>query len=351
MPRPPTPAPEADSVVIQQFAGLRNTVTAERLEPGDFETAENIDLDDVGQVHRRRGFTLVSSGNYHSVFESKRAVYGVKNAALGIINPNYTFTSLQAGVGSDPLAYVQVGDNIYFSSPLASGVIAADDTVGAWGAVVDAGTWISPVVNPTSTLGAIRGRQLGAPPMASALAYLNGRIYLAHGRNVWATELYLYSLVDKTRNFLQFEADITVLGAVSDGLYVGTQSAVWFLSGAFREMKSIQVSQYGALPGSLVYVPAGMVSPDLVRTSSGESPDAVLFMTSAGLIAGMDSGVTRNLTQDRMLFPEAQSVAALFRRQDGVNQYIGVADSGGSPQTAARIGDYVDAEIRRFQGA
>ena len=348
---PPQAPPAVDSVTIQQFGGLRNTITAERLEPGDFETAENIDLDDAGQVHRRRGYTLVSAGNYHSIFETRRAVYGVKNAALGVVNPDYTFTSLLSGVGSEPLAYVQVGDNVYFSSPLTSGVIAEDGTVSAWGAVVDAGQWISPVVNPTDTLGAIRGRQLGAPPMASALAYLNGRIYLAHDRDVWATELYLYTLVDKTRNFLRFEADITVLGAVSDGLYVGTQDAVWFLGGAFREMKRIQVSQYGALPGSLVYVPAGMVSPEMVRTANGESPDAVLFMTSSGLIAGLDSGVTRNLTQDRMLFPDARSVAALFRRQDGVNQYIGVVDSGGTPQTAARIGDYVDAEIRRFQGA
>lgn len=347
---PPIPAePLADSVVIQQFAGLRNTVTAERLGPGDFETAVNIDLDDAGQVHRRRGFTLVSAGNYHSVFTTRRAIYGVKNTALGIINPDYTFTEIQAAVGSEALAYVQVEDNVYFSSPTASGVISADGVVGAWGAVVDAGQWISPVVNPTSTLGAIRGRQLGAPPMATALAYLNGRIYLAHRRTVWATELYLYALVDKTRNFLQFESDITVLGSASDGLYVGTQDAVWFLSGTFREMRRVQVSQYGALPGSLVYVPAGMFSPE--TAPSGESPDAVLFMTNSGLVVGLDSGVTRNLTQDRILFPDAQSVAALFRRQDGVNQYIGVVDSGGAPQTAARIGDYVDAEIRRFQGA
>jgi hypothetical protein len=75
------------------------------------------------------------------------------------------------------------------------------------------------------------------------------------------------------------------------------------------------------------------------------------MLTSDGLYACLDGGNVVNLTQDRMLFPQAVRVNSLFRSQDGVNQYIGVADSAGSPSSNTRIGDYVDAEIRRFQGA
>ena len=44
---------------------------------------------------------------------------------------------------------------------------------------------------------------------------------------------------------------------------------------------------------------------------------------------------------------DAGSAAAFYRRQDGVNQYIAVTNSGGTPSANTRIGDYVDAELIR----
>jgi hypothetical protein len=35
----------------------------------------------------------------------------------------------------------------------------------------------------------------------------------------------------------------------------------------------------------------------------------------------------------------------MFRRQDGVNQYVSVLDSEGGPADNARIGSYVDAVL------
>ena len=343
---PPGPVDQSqDSISVSRFVGLRNTLSAERLAPNELERAQNLDLDDVGQPHRRRGYTQVATGSWHSLFTSTRGVLGVKDGVLSIINPDFSTQTLQSGVGPAPVAYVDVGPETYFSSATDSGVIGADNSVGQWGIEGGAGTWLSPVVNPTSTLAPIQGRLLGAPPLATALAYYNGRIYLAEGRTVWATELFMYRYVDKTRTYMLFESDVTVIGAVTDGLYVGTRAGIYFLGGTFGEMKRLPLSTYGALPGSLVTVPA-----ELVHPQANASRNAVVFMTTSGLVAGFDGGQLLNLTQDRFLFPGAVSAAALFRRQDGVNQYIGATDSGGSPTSAARIGDYVDVEIRRFQG-
>lgn len=342
-----------ESIILQKFSGLRNTVTPERLAPDELARAVNVDIDDAGQIRRRRGYTRVSSGRWHSLFRSDSgAVYGVKDGSLGIVRPNYTFTSLQSGFTDEPLSYVQVGADIYFSALTNSGRITASNTVVPWGAVVDAGTWLSPVVNPTETLPPIAGRQLGKPPMATSLAYFNGRIYLANDRALWATELYLYNYTDKTKNYKYFEAPITALGAVADGIYVGTEIALWFLSGPFDAMKRVLVLDAGVLPGSMVAVPSELIHPQGQVNPAAPLPagTVVAFMTTAGLVAGLDSGQIFNLTQTRVLFPEAISMAAFFRRQDGINQYIGVADSGGTPTTAARIGDYVDAVIVRSLG-
>lgn len=348
MAQPPTPAP-TDSVTFNQFSGLKNTVTRERLAPGELEVAKNVDIDDVGQLHRRRGYTLVSAGNFHSLFTADDGrVYGVKNGVLGRIDPNYAFQSIATNVGSEPIAYAHVGDFIYYSSEVASGKF--NHITGAaypWGAVAADATWLSPVVNPTATLAPVKGKLLGKPPMATALAYFNGRIYMANGNTVWATELYLYDYVDKTKNYMMYESDVTVLAAVSDGLYIGTETAVWFQTGTFNEMRRIPAVSSGALRGSAVSVPPNLL-PD---SFTGNTRSAVMVMTQAGLCVGLDGGNMVNMTQSKVIFPEAIRVNSLFRSQDGVNQYVGVADSGGSPSSSARIGDYVDAEIRRFQGA
>lgn len=342
----PAPPQQQDSVTLSGFKGLRNTVTRERLAGDELEVATNVDLDDAGQARRRRGYTLVAAGSYHSLFTAgDGTVYGVKDSALGIIRPDFSFEVLQSPVSDDPIAFVEVGEDIYFSSATTSGIIT-DGTVSAWGAQVSPGEWLSPVINPTSTLGAVAGKLIGPPPMATALTYFNGRIYLANKRTLWATELYLYRYVDKTKNYRLFESDITAIGAVTDGIYVGTTDALWFMSGAFNEMRRVRTVDQGVVPGSMLDVPS-----HLVTQQNASTKNVLLVMTDAGLCLCQDGGTTYMVTSPQMVFPEAVSAAAMFRMQDGINQYVGVLNSAGTPTSTARIGDYVDAEIRRFQGA
>lgn len=333
------------SAVFAGFKGLANTVTPERLGGDDLERARNVDLDDAGQVRRRRGYTLVSAGAYHSLFTvADGTVLGVKDGALGIVRPDYTHEVIAPGIGSEPLAYTQVGEDVFYSSRTASGIVHGDWSTSAWGASTSAGEWLSPVIAPTDTLGAVAGKVLGPPPMAHALTYFNGRIYLASKRTVWATELYLYRYVDKTRTYMQFEDDVTVMGTVADGIYVGTASSLWFLSGpSFAEMRRLKVYSAGCLSNSMVVSGAYPQEGGRVGTRT-----SLLVMTTEGLCRCQDSGTVYNLTEDRVWFPEATHAAAMYREQDGINQYVGVLNSAGDPMSTARLGDYVDAEIRRF---
>lgn len=349
-----------DSVTFSTFAGLKNTVAEERLSLGGRDAsgqrvgaelfrALNIDIDDAGEIKRRRGRKQVGTpGNYHSLKNIEGRVFVVKDGSLCRLWPNYSFTPLLSGSADAHVSYVKVGDDIYFSSKLISGVIKPDDSIGEWGyESTDGpdGRWLSPVINPTDYLPDVRGKLLGAPPNASYLAYFNGRIYLASGKTLWATELYLYNYVDKTRTYLLFEAEITGVAAVTDGLYVGTSEAVYFLSGSFGQMQRIKLADVGMIPGSLIEVPA-----DVVRGQSS-SRNAVMYMTRLGAFVGLDGGVASNITQSRVEFPVSTQAAPMYRLQDGMNQYVAVTNNGGTPTSAARVGDYVDVEIRRFKGA
>lgn len=338
-----------DSISLKKFAGLVNTVGRDRLGPDELETAINVDLDDRGQFRRRRGYQLASAGTFGSLFTSDEGiVYGVKNGVLGVINPDMSFLPLQSGFANARVCYVQVGDNIYFSggdSGLAGVIDQTVRTVSPWQGDPPS-EFLSPVVNPSAVLPAIRGRSLGPPPSATALAYFNGRIYLAHKRWLWATELFLYNYVEKVTNFLPFEADITMVGAVGDGLYVGTREGLWFLSGNFKEMKRVRVMDTPVIPGSMVEIPGEVGNPPQVGLEqSTPTQVSIMFMTEAGYCTGRDSGEVYNETENKFIFPAATSASAVYRFQDGVHSYLTVLNSAGTPSANTRIGDWVDAEL------
>lgn len=346
MPAPPDPnIPE--SVVLGAFSGLKNTLAPERLQGADLQTALNVDIDDAGQVRRRRGYALEISGRWHSIKGPLVGkIYGVKDGYLGIIRPGPAFYTLGVFVGDAPVCYTEVNDEVYFSSRDASGVISLAETVSEWGHTDGQGSWLSPVYTPTDTLGEVGGSLLGDPPKATQIEAYKGRIYLATGQTLWATELYRYHFVDRTRGFMQFEHDITLVMAVGDGLYVGTTGGVYFLRGIFGAFKLEQITPAAVLPGSGVVVPCNLVHPQ-ARQQDIRTGTSVVFMTNDGIMAGFDGGETYNLTQGRVEFPSGVSAAGLYRQDSGGNTYVAAVDSAGGPSANARIGDYVDAQIIR----
>ncbi len=352
-----TPQGVPESIVFQSFTGLKNTVDRGKLGPRDLAVAVNVDLDDEGQPHRRRGYTQMATGNFHSLFEaSDGTVYGVKNGDLGIIEQDYAFTILQANTagehndGDPNISYWQIGNSIYFTAPYCSGIIThSTGLVSPWGPAQS--FWYSPVVDPSSTLPAIAGKLYGEPPRASALAYYNGRLYLGAGKMLWATVFNLYTLVDKTRGFIQFEDDITMVAVVSDGLYVGTTEGIWFLGGAsFEKLQRRRVMDSPVVPGSLVYIPSELANPPGVGPSYRPNPEmevSVAFMTTRGFCVGGDGGRCSNLTEADFFFPVARRAPAFFRRQDGMNHYVCCMQTDGPPVNGARSGDFVDPTIQR----
>lgn len=349
-PNPPDNLPP-ESVIVDGFDGLKNTVSPERLGARDLETAQNVDLDDTGQVRRRRGYTLKDPAEYHSLQNSGGKIFAARNGVFGRIRDDYSFLPL-CTVGATPVCCTSVNEEVYFSSADASGVVRADDTLIPWGLTDGQGQWLSPVINPTATLGQVAGRLLGDPPLATDIEAFHGRIYLAQGKTLWRTEPFQYHVVDRTRGFYQFEYEITLVMSVDDGLYVGTTGGLYFLGEErilmreFGSLKLDRVVDGFVVPGSGIGLPVDMVRPDTMQQSVGTGT-AVLFLTDAGIMAGFNTGETLNITRGRFVLPEMVKAAGLFRQDQGVNSYVAAVDSAGGPSANARIGDYVDAQIIR----
>jgi hypothetical protein len=336
-------APE--SIFVGQFTGLKNAVTPERLKPEELQHAFNVDLDNEGQARRREGFRGARRGDCHSLFSTPSGnSFVVSDGWLSRVTHGYHIIPITLG-GARRLSYVEVDGILYYSSEAVSGKIMRDFTPEPWGQIGGAAEWFSPVVNPTDTLPEINGKPLSPPPMGSHLTAINGRIYIADDKTLWATELYLYDYVDRTKGFVQFDSKITGLAYSGDGIYVGTETGVWFLRGGLNNMERRIVVRSRHIPYSMVEVPGDYAL--VAGEPALQYRNAVMFMTEDGLIAGFNGGFCRNLTENEMIFPKALTASPMFRKRDGINQYVVTTKTGGSPSANARIGDYVDAEIVR----
>lgn len=111
---------------FKSFAGLRNDVPAERMEPGDLVTASNVDIDASGQLSRRAGRTLAVAGDYHSLWAEGDVCLMVGGTTLYRVRPGYTTEALRTGLTSGVrMAYCAVNERVYYSNGHASGVVEA----------------------------------------------------------------------------------------------------------------------------------------------------------------------------------------------------------------------------------
>lgn len=172
-----------------------------------------------------------------------------------------------------------------------------------------------------------------------------GRIYIADGHVLWATDPGQYEQVTRDNGYRLFEGRITFIASVAAGVFVGTEVGVYFMAGPFDAAKLTQVSTQGAPEQTPQEI-------DLAYVLNGDQQGVgVLFMTDGGICVGLADGQVINLTNRQFEFPKASDVSVMYRKQDGLNQFVGVASHPGTPTGSARFGDFVDAEIVRHKGA
>src|SRR5208337_3696642 len=96
---PPQPAPPPDPpVMFDAFDGLNNIFEPEHLGPRDLVYGVNVDLDDKGHPHRRRGYTKLDSGRYSNLFASDDGTpYCMRSGALGRLQRDFSFVTLATG--------------------------------------------------------------------------------------------------------------------------------------------------------------------------------------------------------------------------------------------------------------
>ena len=159
---------------------------------------------------------------------------------------------------------------------------------------------------------------LSPAPVGTVTAFWRGRVLVADGNTLWASRTHQYELFDLRRDFKQFPSAITLIQPVDDGLYVGTEDMLFFLSGVeFDKLQQVQVLRGRAVLGSGVSVPGKWI-----KLGDGAGAGAAMICIVDGyLVAGFGGGQAVKLTEGRYR-TDAAEVWATFRVVNGVPQYV-----------------------------
>lgn len=286
----------------------------------------NFDVSQEGQLVKRAGSTLaLNYPDCHSLWstESEAMGYFVSNTTLY----SYDGTAAVAVVsGLTPgfrVSFAEVNGDVYWSNAVQSGRLVGGIANETWGAA--------------STTGLL-GQTYAAQVRGSIVRHYRGRIYVADGSILWATDPMDYMRVDLARGFIHFESEITLLEPVDNGIYVGTADrAVRFLSGVdFNQFQVIQADDLQPVRGSGITVDGEVF---------GVGGRVAVWFTRRGWVVGNSGGEVKRVTDKTLALPDYTEATSVIREQNGMRQLVSLARGGRSESGGAS--DILTSEVIR----
>lgn len=160
-------------------------------------------------------------------------------------------------------------------------------------------------------------------PAGQIVRYFQGRMWVAQQQWLFYSKPFGYELFD-LRDYFGFTSAITMVAPVQDGLFIGTETDTYFVSGTQPEqMQQLHKSSVGVVKGTLAYISSKQVK-GLENLPEEYVP---LWTSHTGIVVGTSGGQSINLTIDRYAIPKNNQGAALYRTVNGIDQYIAVLRS------------------------
>lgn len=285
------------------FRGINNVDDAHNLGLDELTEAPNIDIDNRGKARRRFGNTkkFTPSGALHSMWSNDRICFFVDSTTLKRLFEDYTSSIIRSNVTSLPMDFVDVNEEIYYSSASVNGYIKNGVDV----------QFSDPGINYKAK-----------PPHGQHIENYNGRNYITQNHTIWITDAYAYGRVDMRKGFISMKDEITMIKAVDDGIYVSIgdiddRSSVIFLGGSGPEDFTYRVvADYGAIEGTAVKPRSAFIG------ENGISGTTVMWTSRKGICRGANGGSFENLTAGRYEVPDNRYGAGNFRLRSGLAQYV-----------------------------
>ena len=230
--------------------------------------AKNVDIDRSGYVYRRPGWSLLETGNAHSLVEHNERVYGVLDDTLGEFTES-GFLPI-AGV-SGPVCWTVLDGDLVFADY--SHVARLVDLT------------VLPLPGPPAE-DEEDERVLAPLPGGSSLAYWQGRLLLARGTTLLYSEPMHYGVYDPLRNYVSLGRQIGWIAALSAGVFVGLDTGVFYLAGPNpKQWKLVRADAPPSMGGALVLSTDGMI-----QKLADSTPEVAVWLGRNGFVLGLPSG-------------------------------------------------------------
>lgn len=294
----------------KNFKGLNNVSDPLRLGLAWLTQADNIDITNTGAIKKRAGYTKTLPGSItgaYSTLDFSRC-FVVDGGTLKALAGPATAIALLA-VGSAPMHFTEVNDQVFFNNGTIDGIIQPDNTVLPWrgSALQDieflnvAGEGVDPLFDPL-------------PVGADVIQHWRGRIYAAHympGEHqtvVWFSQPLGYHLFNLDSGFFLVPGRATMLAPHEDALVIGTEACVY----AYNGEKLTGLAPYGVVPG---------------QHWAEDDDKRVLFWTARGLCAALPFS---NLTERQVSVAPGVHAAGHLVREGGQIRYLVSLHQGGT---------------------
>jgi hypothetical protein len=294
--------------LINSVKGLNNRLDSERLLQGsrtngytvEVAEAENVSIDDRGQVTVRNGYSAIDTGVFHSAFCDGGDCFvvedGASTATILKVAANLSFsnvvTSLTKGARVE---FKQVNTDTFWSNGTSKGFIRS-------------GT------NNTWALGVYRGPDIDADfadavPIPHHMAFKRGgQCILSVNNIVYINHLpFQYGLFSLSKGMILFGSRVTMLADAKEGFFVSDQQHTWFFrnTGSWYGYKQELVDRAPVKEWSLAH--SRILLRDIGIDADGE---AHVWCSTEGVCVGTDSGQVINMTKDEVVYSPTESYAA-----------------------------------------
>jgi len=396
-----------ETVTLSEFKGLNNVLKPENTPEDYLKTAENIDIDKSGNLHKRKGYQLLDAGKYQSIWSNGKVCYVVKENTLYSFDG--TLTPLAPVSGA--LSFTEADGLIYFASQRETGIIE-NGIVRTWGiappnpptisettGILKAGTYqvtytysdINGLESGSSvasviTVGDNAGIQVDTVPSIDPrvtdinvycstqdgmeLFYIGSNINIVSSINTASNVLKLFNLYNAPLG-----SEITYF---KGRIYTVDNSIVWYSEAQQYEHYNFETNYLdfdspvqGLMPvedglwiattNELFF--AGGFNPFnlslkenvkmVIGTAAKIPADYIggmgyswIITTDEGLFMLANSGQYKNMTAGNLALESADNGTGIFVQHDGMNQYMSLIRKTDKPNNAV-FGDIISGEIIR----
>ena len=307
--------------VYSSTIGLNTVLNPERLVSGgetpgsgiELAEAVNVAIDERGLIELRKGFELLQSGNFHSLFCTTGVPCFVvqertRDAAIMQVAEDGSLKGIRSGLNQNQrMAWCAVNGDVFYSNGFQNGFIRTGRS-NPWRA--------TPYRGPDADW-----HFEDRVPLASHIAFRpGGQMLLAEGPAVWVNhEPFQFGLWSKAQGYFGFDSDVTMLAVVRSGFFVSDRFRTWFFrkleSGWYHYQQSL-VDNAPVLLGSLAHDMA------VLQEIGFDQPGfACVWATTEGLVLGTDDGAIIKTSKSRIRYPEGKAAGSCLVHDNIIYHY------------------------------